>query len=72
MCVEPFIAKEVMGMPAPYGSGCFQVIHGTEGHGLVQNLTVLGLQLDSVILKIFFNVKDSMICFRLLYRRNRV
>lgn len=72
LCVEPFVTKEVLEMPTAYGRSCFQVMYGTEGLGLVLDLAVLGLQLDSVILKIFFNVNDSMIHFKLLHKRNKV
>lgn len=72
VCVEPFITKEALGTPTAYGRGSFQVIYGTEGLGLVLDLIVLDLQLDSVILKIFFNANDSIIHFRLLCKRNKV
>lgn len=47
VCVELFITKEVLGVPTACGRYCFQVIYGTKGYGLVLDLEVLGLQLDS-------------------------
>jgi len=34
---------------------------GTWGHGLVVDWAVLGLQLDSMFLKVFSNLNDSVI-----------
>ena len=41
---------------------CFSE-RGTWGHGLVVDLAVLGLRLDSMILKVFSNLNDSMILY---------
>lgn len=72
VCVEPFTTKEIFGAPAAYGRGCFQIIYGTEGRGLALDMAVLGLQLDSVTLKVFSNLHNPVIHFRLLHRRNKV
>lgn len=39
----------------------------TRGHGSVVDLAMLGLQLDSIILKVFSNLYVSMILYTQLY-----
>jgi len=41
---------------------------GTEEHGLVVDLAVLGLRLDSMILKVFSKINDSMILMVSYYK----
>jgi len=39
------------------------------GHGLVVQLAVLGLQLDLMVLRVSYNLHDSMICLWVIYAR---
>jgi len=48
---------------------CFLMCRcGTEEHGLVVDLAVLGLRLDSMILKVFSKINDSMILMVSYYK----